>query len=268
LRTEIENLKNIIEKMAATENDTSSHMDLSESDYPTLQTKISPEITTTEPTITYVQAAKKNNKNKQQKKNKSRYRSHNPTERDLIIAERVFQERAPEDVNKFEYIYVPINRRMRSSELRKKLVLLGIDNIQVLDVYCPDSTTVAILVHEKYVDTIKEKVSKAKIVLRSHYDHMDPIHIKDPKLQNLTTEQKLEQSKKIQNNNMMRALTGMRYTARYSVARSFFRDNLISLEQLKSILNENLNSNNNNNKSGFVVSSSPPPSPTNNNQHY
>ncbi|KAG2228703.1 hypothetical protein INT48_004015 [Thamnidium elegans] len=162
-----------------------------------------------------------------------RYRSNNPTEKELIIAERTFQERAPEDINKFLYVYVPVKRRMRSNELRKKLTLLGIDNIQVLDVYCPDWSVAAILVHEKYVETIMDKFSKAKIELKSDYNHMDPIRIRGPKLQSLTIEEKLEQSKKIFNNNMMRALSGMRYTARYSVARCFFRDNLITLEQLQ-----------------------------------
>ncbi|KAI8096034.1 hypothetical protein BDF21DRAFT_470962, partial [Thamnidium elegans] len=142
---------------------------------------------------------------------------------------------------------------MRSNELRKKLTLLGIDNIQVLDVYCPDWSVAAILVHEKYVETIMDKFSKAKIELKSDYNHMDPIHIRDPKLQSLTIEEKLEQSKKIFNNNMMRALSGMRYTARYSVARCFFRDNLITLEQLQSILKGNTSNNNINNTIDNII---------------
>ncbi|KAI9360494.1 hypothetical protein BD770DRAFT_310153, partial [Pilaira anomala] len=139
------------------------------------------------------------------------------------------------DTNNFIYIYVPVHRRMRSGELRKKLTFLGLDNVQILDAYCPDWNTAAILVHEKYKDTVTEKFSAAKIILSS-YNHMDPVHIRDPKHQNLSTEDKLVLSKKIWNNNMMRALENMRYTARYSVARSFFRDKLITLEQLQSIL--------------------------------
>jgi hypothetical protein len=147
---------------------------------------------------------------------------------------------------------------MRSGELRKKLTLLGIDNVQVLDAYCPDWNTAAILVHDKYKDVITDKFSTAKIIL-STYDHLDPVHIRDPKHKNLSAEDKLALSKQIWNNNMMRALENMRYSARYSVARSFFRNELISLEQLQAILkndrskNNNNNDINNNNNNGFVT---------------
>jgi hypothetical protein len=224
-----------------------------ETDYPNLPTGTGTYQTIKETPLSYAQVTK--NKKKQFKKKINRYRANNPTEKELIIAERIFQERAPEDINKFLYVYVPVHRRMRSNEIRKKLTLLGIDNIQVLDCYCPDWCIAAILVHEKYVETITEKFSKAKIILRYDYNHLDPIHIRDPKLQSLSVEQKLEQSKKIFNNNMMRALTGMRNTARYSVARSFFRDNYITLEQLQSVLKGNTNNNNSTNNTGFVISS-------------
>ncbi|GAA5812987.1 hypothetical protein MFLAVUS_006452 [Mucor flavus] len=63
---------------------------------------------------------------------------------------------------------------------------------------------------------------------------------------------------------MMRALSGMRYTARYSVARCFFRENYITLEQLQSILKGNTSNNNNINSSGFIVT---PPTTENNNNN-
>ncbi|KAI8096036.1 hypothetical protein BDF21DRAFT_19924 [Thamnidium elegans] len=122
-----------------TENTTSSSLDIEESDYPTLSTNnLPPEEIIGEAPLSYGQVTK--NKNKQNRKKNIRYPAHNPTEKDLTIAERIFQERDPEETNKVIYVYVPVHRRMRSNELRKKIILLGIDNIQVLNVYCPDST--------------------------------------------------------------------------------------------------------------------------------
>ena len=184
------------------------------------------------------------------KKNKTiNYRTYKPTEKDLVLAQRTFQEKQVQDISNFIYTYVPVHRRFRSSELRKKLTLLGLDNVQILDAYCPDWKVAAILTHEKYQPQLIEAFSKAKI-LTSFYNHLDPIHIRDPKHQHLTTEQKLDLSKTIQNNNMMRALKHMRFTAKYSVARSFFRDGLITLTQLQETLKSRYTSD----TTGFVTS--------------
>jgi hypothetical protein len=48
------------------------------------------------------------------------------------------------------------------------LILLGINNV-----YCPDCNTAAILMHEKNVDELTEKFSKAKVILKSAYNHMN-----------------------------------------------------------------------------------------------
>ena len=185
---------------------------------------------------------------KNSKKQIARYRSYQPTEKDLLLAERTFTERKENEVNNFVYTYVPIHRRLRSSEIRKKLTYLGIDNVQVLDTYSCDWNTAAILTHKKYQPELIERISKAKILI-STYNHLDPIHIRDPKHQHLSLESKLELSKIILNNNMMRALKHMRYTAKYSVARSFFRDGLITLEQLQDTLKSRYSSD----ATGFVT---------------
>ncbi|KAI7871398.1 uncharacterized protein EV154DRAFT_487672 [Mucor mucedo] len=95
-----------------------------------------------------------------------------------------------------------------------------IDNIQVLDTYCPDWDTVLLLIHEKYKDTAEKKLGTGG----------------DSKLAGLSTEEKIAKLEQIRNNCSMRALEFIREPVKKSVARCFYRQILLAKTNLKQIL--------------------------------
>ncbi|KAI7897167.1 uncharacterized protein EV154DRAFT_410077, partial [Mucor mucedo] len=156
-----------------------------------------------------------------------------PTKKQLEIATRTFEEKKEE--NNFINILIPCKRRMKPSEIRKKLAFVGIDNIQVLDTYCPDWDTVLLLIHEKYKDTAEKKLEQAGIFTKE-YNYLHISHLRDNKLAGLSTEEKIAKLEQIRNNCSMRALEFIREPVKKSVARCFYRQNIITEDQLKQIL--------------------------------
>ncbi|KAI9324654.1 hypothetical protein BD770DRAFT_405422, partial [Pilaira anomala] len=79
---------------------------------------------------------------------------------------------------------------MKPSDIRKKLTLLGIDNVRVLDAHCPDYNVVALLVHENYVEELKKKFQQAK-VSSIDYNYNDIVHLRDTRLKDKSDEEKV-----------------------------------------------------------------------------
>lgn len=162
------------------------------------------------------------------------FRKNNPSKKQMESASRTFEEKI--ENNKFINVYLPCKHRMRPSDIRKKLAFVGVDNVQILDTYCPDWDTVLLLIHEKYKDELEKKLEKAGIHLKE-YDYLHVSHLRDPRFATLVKEEKIEKLLQIRNNCSMRALSFIRNPVKGSVARSFFTDNIISAEQLKEVLN-------------------------------
>lgn len=175
-----------------------------------------------------------NNNNKWTKRQRNQfYRKNNPSKKQLELATRTFEEKIED--NNFINVYLPCKRRMKPSEIRKKLAFLGIDLVQILDTYCPDWDTVLLLIHEKYKETLETKLQKAGIMLKE-YNYLHISHLRDSRLVDLTIEEKVEKLKQIRNNCSMRALEFIRDPVKKSVARCLHRQNIITQEQLKKVL--------------------------------
>lgn len=183
----------------------------------------------------YLAAVKQNpNNNSWTKRQRNQFfRRNNPSKKQIELAQRTLTEKTED--NNFINVYLPASRRMKPSEIRKMLSCLGIDNIQILDAYSPDWDTVALLIHEKYKETVKLKTEKAGIMLKE-YDYYHVSHLRDSRLQHLTPTEKTDRLKLIRNNCSMRALDYIRNPVKKSVARCFHRQQLITEEQLKEVL--------------------------------
>ncbi|KAI7888814.1 uncharacterized protein EV154DRAFT_483764 [Mucor mucedo] len=205
------------------------------------QSKIQDSNTNSHNEFPYLKATKSNiaqqqnnNNNNWTKRRKNQFfRQNNPTKKQLEIATRTLEEKKED--NNFINIHIPCKRRMKPSEIRKKLAYVGIDNIQVLDTYCPDWDTVLLLIHEKYKDTAEKKLEQAGIFTKE-YNYLHISHLRDSKLAGLSTEEKVAKLQQIRNNCSMRALEFIREPVKKSVARCFYRQNIISEDQLKQIL--------------------------------
>ncbi|KAI7875928.1 uncharacterized protein EV154DRAFT_429908 [Mucor mucedo] len=123
-----------------------------------------------------------NNNNRTKRRKNQFFRQNNPAKKQLEIATTTFEEKKEE--NNFINIHIPGKRRMKPSEIRKQLAFVGIDNIQVLDTYCPDWDTVLILIHEKYKDTAEKKLVQAGIFTKE-YNYLHISHLRDSKLAGL-----------------------------------------------------------------------------------
>jgi hypothetical protein len=117
------------------------------------------------------------------------------------------------------------------------LTLLGVDNVRVIDAHCPDWNVAELLVHENYVEELKSKFAKAK-VQPIDYTYTDPVHLRDTRLKDLPVEEKEQKLKDIRTNYLLNIIPRIRYPVNYSVAKAFFRQGFISLDQLKTALKE------------------------------
>jgi hypothetical protein len=163
------------------------------------------------------------------------YRFNEPTKEELEIASKAFDDTILTDPPNYTFVHFPCNRRLKPSEIRQRLTLLGVDNVRVIDAHCPDFNVAEFLVHENYVEELKAKFSKAK-VQSLDYDFTDPIHLRDSRLSNLSTEEKVEKLKDIRNKYILSIIPRIRYPVNYSVAKSLFRLGHITLDQLKAVL--------------------------------
>jgi hypothetical protein len=184
---------------------------------------------------TYVQQAKKPATPKI-KYAPGQFRSHKPTSENLELASKIFNDTQLPPTADYKYLYFPSNKRMKPSIIRQKLTLLGIDNVRILDAHCPDWNVIALLIHSNYEAELLTKFTAAR-VNPVQYDYLDPIHLRDQRWSTFATEEKVTKLKTIFKNNLMRSLSFMRYPTCHSVAKYFYRKELLTLEELQSFLN-------------------------------
>lgn len=165
------------------------------------------------------------------------YRNSQITEKSIELAARTFNSTVTTSPPNYVFLHFPCKTRMKPSDIRKKLTLLGIDNVRVLDAHCPDWNIVALLVHENYVNDIKKKFQLAKVG-NVEYDYFDPIHLRDSRLNEKTAEEKSQLLQEIRKNYLKRIINRIRYPVNQSVAKSFHRNGNLTLEELKSWISE------------------------------
>lgn len=189
------------------------------------------------------------------------YRFNTPTPEQLEIASKAFDDSILTNPPDYQFVHFPCNRRLKPSELRQRLTLLGADNVRVIDAHCPDYNVAEFLVHENYVDELRSKFRSARVETLD-YDYTDPVHLRDSRLASLSNEEKVQKLKEIRTNYLINRIKNIRYPVNYSVAKSLYRNGHITLEELKKTLKEcrenkgvdgftTTQSHNNNQQSGF-----------------
>ncbi|KAG2190475.1 hypothetical protein INT47_003003, partial [Mucor saturninus] len=155
----------------------------------------------------------------------------------LEIASKAFDDSILTNPPDYQFVHFPCNRRLKPSELRQRLTLLGADNIRVIDAHCPDYNVTEFLVHENYVDELRSKFRSARVETLD-YDYTDPVHLRDSRLASLSNEEKVQNLKEIRTNYLLNRIKNIRYPVNYSVAKSLYRNGHITLEELKKTLKE------------------------------
>ncbi|KAL7322994.1 hypothetical protein PS15p_210963 [Mucor circinelloides] len=153
----------------------------------------------------------------------------------LALCRNTASGTSPSNLSMTKYLYFPSNSRMKPSVIRKKLTLVGVDNLRILDAHSPDWNVIALLIHANYEADLCAKFRAAN-VNPIQYNYLDPIHLRDQRHCQLTSEEKVTKLHGIFKNNMMRALSFMRYPTCHSVAKFFHRQDMLALEELQSFL--------------------------------
>ena len=92
------------------------------------------------------------------------------------------------------------------------------------------------LVHNDYATELTETLSKKGVKFDSTFDPCSPSVLKDPKYATHTLEQRQEIAKDLHHQRILKALTFIRDTAKFAVARYFANKNWITHEQLAAVL--------------------------------
>ncbi|KAI7897164.1 uncharacterized protein EV154DRAFT_572975, partial [Mucor mucedo] len=151
------------------------------------------------------------------------YRFNTPTPEQLEIASKAFDDSILTNPPDYQFVHFPCNRRLKPSELRQRLTLLGADNVRVIDAHCPYYNVAEFLVHENYVDELRSKFRSARVETLD-YDFTDPVHLRDSRLASLTNEEKVQKLKEIRTNYLINRIKNIRYPVNYSVAKSLYRN--------------------------------------------
>ena len=152
------------------------------------------------------------------------------TERKMESISRPFQETTgPQG---FQYLYIPRNRRLERSEVRKRLRKLGLESSRILDIYFPTRSTIGLLVHDQYAQSVRELLAKAKISTLADFDPLDPKHLSDPKFEGITATERAEIAHEIHHCRAKRTLEHIRPTIVSAVARYFCDMGWISEEDM------------------------------------
>ncbi|KAI8368174.1 uncharacterized protein BYT42DRAFT_475712, partial [Radiomyces spectabilis] len=136
----------------------------------------------------------------------------------------------------FQYVYIPSKFRMKTKELRQRLRILGFDNSRILDVHYPDRQVVALLLHNDYHPAFLQNLERHKITLISDFNPRNPAHLRDPKFADLPANERQTKANEIHAQRLERALRFIRPPVKYAVARSFYQQQWIDEDTLRSVL--------------------------------
>lgn len=172
----------------------------------------------------------------------------------------------------YQYIYLPRRYREPISNIRTKLRSLRIDNTRILDVFYPTRRVVGLLLHNDYIPTVTNILTKAGIAQLSDFNPRDETNLCDPKHAQLTPDDRAAMISNIHTTHLLRTLIRIRSEVRPAVLRAFIDCNWLTATQYADYANE-LAANNNSQPSAHVdtemsdITTAPPttiapPSPT------
>lgn len=135
----------------------------------------------------------------------------------------------------FTYIYLNTKTRIPIGKLRSLFRKLNINNNRILDAHYPDRNIVALLIHNDFEQELRDHLSKLKISFNDTFDPLDPVHLRDPTLQDLPTAEKEHRAFLLHCNRMEKALDFIRAPIKYAVAKHFLSQGWITEETLADI---------------------------------
>ena len=147
------------------------------------------------------------NKNNSKNNNKTRKTSNKiikaPTAGMIAWAGRSFQPIDPSTPIGYNFVYLSSPYRMPHSEVRKRLRILGVAQARVLDIHFPTKGVVGLLIHNSFQTKLESALAKGGIKLVD-FDPLSPSVIMDPKLDSLTTTEKIKQAQDIHQRRIFR----------------------------------------------------------------
>ncbi|KAJ1911333.1 hypothetical protein IWQ60_010190 [Tieghemiomyces parasiticus] len=105
-------------------------------------------------------------------------RRRTPTDRDLAAAARHFT--LPTGPTGYKYVVVPRAHRITQREVCKELRRMGLETSHILDVAFPSPSHVGLLTHCQYAPIVIDAFTRAKVVIDTTFDFLDPAHLSDP----------------------------------------------------------------------------------------
>ncbi|PHZ15673.1 uncharacterized protein RHIMIDRAFT_248803 [Rhizopus microsporus ATCC 52813] len=144
----------------------------------------------------------------------------------------------------YQYIYLPRRYREPISSIRTKLRSLRIDNARILDVFYPTRRVVGLLLHNDYVPTVLDILTKAGIIPLSDFNPRDEARLCDPKHAQLPPAERTAMITTIHTTHLLRTLKRIRSDVRPAVLRAFIECNWLTATQYDDYINELAASNN------------------------
>ncbi|KAI9491382.1 hypothetical protein BDB00DRAFT_913528 [Zychaea mexicana] len=123
----------------------------------------------------------------------------------------------------YQFIYIPCRHRMTITNMRGLLRTLRIENSRVLDIHFPDHQTAALLVHNEYAGAIAARLLKLGVNIKDDFNPLDPNLLKDPKLAELTVEERTQKITEVHHGHILKALGFIRAPEEYDDVRGSTR---------------------------------------------
>jgi hypothetical protein len=130
------------------------------------------------------------------------------------------------------YIFIIChNLRISSTEVRRSLSSIGINNSRVLDIHFPDRNKCGLLVHNDFVPDLKEALHSHGIKPISDFDPNSASVIRDPAQASASIESREAMAKSIQKTRVLRILARSPLRVRRSLVASFISSGTITYNE-------------------------------------
>ena len=128
----------------------------------------------------------------------------------------------------FTYLYLPLRVRVPFKEIRATLRLVPVAPGSIIDIYYPTSKTVALLVHNDYAAKAHALFKSKGLTTIDTFNPFNPSHLADPQYKDASIEERTNQMKIIQDNQMYKTLAFLKHPVKLAVARDFHRKGRLS----------------------------------------
>ncbi|GAN00851.1 hypothetical protein MAM1_0003c00275 [Mucor ambiguus] len=139
----------------------------------------------------------------------------------------------------FQHLFVPARGRRELSGLRRLLIEKArFKKGSVIDLHFPNSSTIAILVHNDYAATALDLLRARGLEPIDKFDLYHPDNLGDPAFRDKYIEERTTKMKEIADNQYYTTIEGLAYKPKVqlAVARDFLRHNKITAQYIQDLL--------------------------------